>query len=117
MFDDVLAYFDEFPKVTIEFYSQSETYNPTTGQTTVEWVSGGEVRAWGLQRGATRTFINDRSFDDVDMVFVLEQEPSVGKYIKYDDNWYSIHYPDNVGLAGSVYTVGAKRVTKPVEAS
>ncbi len=119
MFDDVLAYFDDFPQVTIEFYSESETYDPATGQTTVEWTSEGEVSAWGMQQSAVRSYINDRMFDDVDMIFIMEASdaPDAGEYLKYDGNWYTVHYPDNVGFADSVTTIGVKRVTAPVEGS
>ena len=110
---DILSNFADFPKVSIEVYTETSVYDPNTGQIVTGYSLNDTLKAWGLQKSAAQTFIRDTVFDTVDLVFILDTLPDHTAYIKYNELWYSIAYPDNIAFADTVYTIGCTRTTAP----
>jgi len=113
MFENFLDDFADFPTVSLMTYDRVSTFTQSTGKMVTSYELNETITAHGFQKAAIQSYVRDKIFDDVDMVFIMATLPSKDDLLVYDGIWYSIAYPDDIGFATSVYLIGATRVEEP----
>jgi hypothetical protein len=111
---NLLSMFEDFPNVTINIYTYTETYDSDTGQITGSYTLDSVKDCFAFQRSAIQWYIRGKMFDDVDVVFIMDSPPAADNIICFDGLWYNVLHADNIAFTDSVYTVGAGRIEKPI---
>ena len=113
MFDNFLDGFADFPTVSLSMYDQVSSFTQASGILVTKYEYSEAITAHGFQKSAVQSYLRDKIFDTVDMVFIMDSLLEKDDLILYDSIWYTIDYPDNVGFASSVYVIGATRTERP----
>lgn len=115
MFENILAHFSDFPQKEILFYAPVQTFDETTGKDVDGFEYDYAIMAFGFQKGAMKNILHEKVWDAIDFVLIFGKEytPPQENIVYFDEQWYKIMFPDNVGLADSVCVMGAKRINKP----
>jgi len=113
MFDNFLDGFADFPTITLTLYTQSSTFTQATGKLISRYELNTTKTAHGFQKAAIQSYIRDKVFDNVDMVFIMDTQPDKKTILMYNNIWYSVVFPDDIGFSSSVFLIGATRVEKP----
>ncbi len=104
-----------FPRQSVEVYSESTAFDPVTGTFTTEYDLERSLDCWLWQKMAMKEYVSDKIYDQVDLFLVCESgvDPVGTDYVKDGDIWYKLALPDDVLFAGEVVVVSLKRTEAP----
>jgi hypothetical protein len=109
----MIEYFDDWQKMTIAFYAQTTSYNPTTGKIEEAYALRDTSDVHIFQSSAMHGYVTDRMIDETDYTIVTGDLIEPTDIVYFNHEWFSMPYPDNVLFQDEVYTVLIKRMEAP----
>lgn len=113
----MLENFYDFPQTGIDIYSETTTYDTSTGELKREYDLDETIQAWVWQAGRSQQLISDKIIDEADFIAVAEKTLPASGIAHFKDEYYQIISPDDVLMFGEVFVIGLKRTEKPAELS
>lgn len=109
----ILDYFSDWQKMTVATYSETNTYNASTGQYTSSWAFHESLECFVSQASAGRKLFTDKMIDDADFLIRTDSALTHTDIVYFNNEWFSMPYPNDILFQNELYTSLIKRIETP----
>ena len=111
----ILDYFDDWQRMTVAFYSETNSYNPTTGQYASSWALHNTQECFVSQASAGRALFTDKMIDEADFLIRTDSVLTHTDIVYFNNEWFSMPYPNDILFQNELYTSLIKRIEAPAD--